>query len=46
MEFLGLSMDTAGELDVLGHDGDSLGMYCTQVAVFKQPDQVGFAGLL
>ena len=46
MESLGLSTDMAGELDVLGHYGDSLGMYGTQVAVFKQPDQVGFAGLL
>ena len=46
VELISLSTDAAGELDILGHDGDSHGIYGTQVAVFKQPDQVGFPGLL
>ena len=40
------STDSASELDVLGHDGDSLGVDGAQVGVFKQTNQVGFAGLL
>ena len=38
--------DTAGELDVLGHDGDTLGVDGAQVGVFEETDQVSFAGLL
>jgi hypothetical protein len=33
-----LSTDTAGQLDVLGHDGDTLGMDGTQVGILKQTD--------
>ncbi|KAJ8870935.1 hypothetical protein PR048_027237 [Dryococelus australis] len=35
-----------GQLDVLGHDGDSFGVDSTQVGVLKQPHQVGFTRLL
>ena len=38
--------DSASELDVLGHDGDSLGVDGAEVGVFEKPDQVGLAGLL
>ena len=38
--------DSSGELDVLGHDGDSLGVDGTQVGVLEQADQVGFGSLL
>ena len=38
--------DTAGQLDVLWHNGDTLGVDCAQVGVFEQTDQVSFAGLL
>ena len=41
-----LSADAAGELDVLGHDRDTLGVDGAQVGVFEQADQVGFAGFL
>ena len=41
-----LSTDTAGQLDVLGHDGDTLGVDGAQVGVLEQTDQVGLAGLL
>jgi hypothetical protein len=41
-----LSSDSAGQLDVLGHDCDSLGVDCTQVGIFEEPDQVGFSRLL
>ena len=41
-----LSADTAGQLDVLGHDGDTLGVDGAQVGVLEQTDQVGLAGLL
>ena len=38
--------DTTGELNVLRHDGDSLGMDGTQVGVFKESNQVGLRGFL
>ena len=45
--FLGtFTSDTAGELDVLWHDGDTLGVDCAQVGVLEKADQVSFACLL
>ena len=41
-----LSTDAAGQLDVLGHDGDALGVDGAQVGVLEQADQVGFGSLL
>jgi len=41
-----LSTDSPGELDVLGHDSDTLGVDGAQVGVLEQPDQVGLTGLL
>jgi len=41
-----LSTDPPGELDVLGHDGDTLGVDGAQVGVLEQPDQVSLAGFL
>ena len=41
-----LPTDTAGKLDVLGHDGDTLGMDGAQVGVLEETDQVGLASLL
>ena len=41
-----LSTDAAGQLDVLRHDGDTLGVDGAQVGVLEQTDQVGLAGLL
>ncbi len=41
-----LSTDAAGQLDVFGHDGDSLGVDGAQVGVLKQTDQISLAGLL
>ncbi|RXN00305.1 hypothetical protein EOD39_9786 [Acipenser ruthenus] len=38
--------DAAGQLDIFGHDGDSLGMNDTQIGVLKEPDQVSLARLL
>ena len=38
--------DAAGELDVLGHDGHTLGVDGAQVRVLEQTDQVSLAGLL
>ena len=40
------SADSAGQLNVLGHDGDALGMDGAQVGVFKQTNKVSLAGLL
>ena len=37
-----LSTDTAGKLDVLGHDGDTLGMDGAQVGILKETDKVSF----
>ncbi len=45
--FLGtLSTDTASQLDVLGHDGDTLSVDGAEVGVFKETDQVSLASLL
>src|ERR1044071_5659327 len=41
-----LTADTAGELDVLGHDGDALGVDGAEVGVLEETDEVGLAGLL
>ena len=41
-----LPADTTCQLDVFGHDGDTLGVDGAQVGVLKQTHQVGFAGLL
>ena len=41
-----LSPDSPGELDVLWHDGHTLGVDGAQVGVLKQTNQVSLAGLL
>ena len=41
-----LTTDASGQLNVLGHDCDSLGVDCAQIRVFKQADHVGFTCLL
>ena len=41
-----LAADAARQLDVLGHDGDALGVDGAQVGVLKQAHQVGLGGLL
>ena len=41
-----LPADAAGKLDVLGHDGDALGVDGTQIGVLEEPHQVGLARLL
>ena len=41
-----LTTDTAGKLDVLWHDGDTLGVDGAQVGVLEQTDEVSLAGLL
>ncbi len=38
--------DTAGKLDVLGHDRHTLGVDGAQVRILEQPDQVGLGGFL
>ena len=40
------SSNTSSKLNILGHDSNTLGMDSTQIGVFKEADQVGFAGLL
>ena len=41
-----LATDPPGQLDILGHDSDPLGVDGTQVGVFEQAHQVGLACLL
>ena len=41
-----LSSDPPGQLDVLGHDGDPLGVDGTQVGVLEEPHEVGLTCLL
>jgi hypothetical protein len=38
--------DATSQLDVLWHDGDTLGVDGAQVGVFEETDQVGLAGFL
>ena len=40
------STDTTGQLDVLGHDGHTLGVDGAQVGVLEKTDQVSLASLL
>ena len=41
-----LSTDAASQLNVLGHDGDTLGVNGTQVSVLKESNKVGLSGFL
>ena len=41
-----LSPDSPGQLDILGHDGDPLGVDGAQVGVLEESDEVSLAGLL
>jgi len=40
------STDTASELDILWHDGDTLGVDSAQIGVLKQSNEVSLTGLL
>ena len=46
MHLCTLSADSAGQLNVLGHDGDALGVDGAQVGVFKQTNKVSLACFL
>lgn len=41
-----LATNATGQLNVLGHNGDTLGVNGAQVGVLKQTDQVGLRGFL
>jgi hypothetical protein len=41
-----LTTETAGELDILGLDGDTLGVDSAQVGVLEEGHEVGLDGLL
>ena len=41
-----LAADTPGKLDVLGHNGDTLGVDGAQVGVLEKADEVSLASLL
>jgi len=41
-----LATDALGELHVLGHDGDTLGVDGAAIGVFVETDQVGLGGFL
>jgi hypothetical protein len=41
-----LATDAARQLDVLGHDGDALGMDGSQVGVLEEANEVSLSGLL
>ena len=46
MSLSSLSSESSSQLDVLGHDRDSLGVDRAQVGVLEQADQVALAGFL
>ena len=41
-----LSTDTSGQLDILWHDGDTLGVDGAQVGVLEESDEVSLSSLL
>merc|ERR1739842_72323 len=41
-----LATDTAGKLDVLGHDGDTLGVDGAEVGVLEETNEVGLGSFL
>ena len=41
-----LTTDAAGELNVLGHDGDTLGVDGAEVGVLEETNEIGLRGLL
>ena len=41
-----VSSNSLGELEISGHDGDSLGVDGAQVGVFEEGDEVSFSGFL
>ena len=41
-----LTTDAASQLNVLGHDGDTLGVNGCQVSVLEKTNQVGLSSLL
>jgi len=41
-----LTTDAASQLDVLWHDGHTLGVDGTKVGIFEESDEVSLAGLL
>ena len=40
------SSDASSKLDVLGHDGDSLGVDGAEIGIFEKTNKVGFTGFL
>jgi hypothetical protein len=46
VELRALATDTTGELNVLGEDGDSLGVDGAQVGVLEQADKISLGSLL
>ena len=46
MNLSSLSTDAAGQLDVLGHDCDALGVHGTQVCVLREANVIRFGSLL
>ena len=43
---LSLTTDATGQLDILWHDGDALGVDGAQVGILEDADQVGLGGFL
>ena len=41
-----VSTDSLGELEISGHDGNSLGVDGAEVGVLEEGDQVSFGGFL
>lgn len=41
-----LPTDAASQLDIFGHDGDTLGMDGTEVSVLEQANQIGLRSFL
>jgi len=41
-----LSSDTTSKLNILGHDGNTLGVDSTQVGILEETNKVGFGSLL
>ena len=44
--FTPFTANAASKLDVLGHDGDTLGVDGAEVGVFEKADEIGFGSML
>ncbi len=43
---IAFAADSAGQMEVLSHNGNTLGMDCAKVGILEEPNQIGLGRLL